>query len=136
MNTAAHLLIVAAAASALGTSVTACQRDLPASSPPPSATPSGEAVASKQPADDPARALTSSECASLGQWLVDDCQNRSDQRSAQVDGWCSDLIRGVQSGSWTKDDCAKHIKYMDYVCFRSTTSVRNLMDCDGAVQRP
>jgi hypothetical protein len=132
MRTAA-LLFIAVAASA---SATACQRDLPAAPPPPQATPSGVAIASKQPADDPARPLTSSECGSLGQWIVDDCQNRSNQRSAQIDGWCSDMIRGVDSGSWAKDDCAKHIKYMDYVCFRSTTSVRSLMDCDNAVQRP
>jgi hypothetical protein len=98
--------------------------------------PSGSGATSRQAADDPARSLTQSECASLGEWLVDACNNRPNSRSAQVDGWCSDLVRTVGDGSWVTGDCVQHIKYVDSVCFRSTTIIRSLMDCDYSVSRP
>ena len=90
----------------------------------------------RQGADDGARALTSEECTSLGQWLVDACEGRPNERSAQVDGWCSNVVRNIHNESWTTGDCVKHIKYMDEVCFRSTSSVHSLMECDRGVARP
>jgi hypothetical protein len=81
------------------------------------------------------RALDQADCQSLAQWLADACQNRPNSRSARVDGWCSDIQQGVESGSWVTGECMKHVKYIDSVCFRSTTSVLNMMDCDDSVQR-
>lgn len=98
------------------------------------ATPSG--VTAAQPANNPGRALDAAECTSLGQWLADACQNRPNERSARVEGWCSDVLRGVESGAWATSDCQPHIKYIDATCFRSTTSVHDLMACDQAVARP
>jgi hypothetical protein len=113
---------------------TACGASTPPAASPSTSNPSG--VTAAQPSSDPARALDERECRSLGQWLVDACENRSNQRSARVDGWCSDVRRGVESGAWIAGDCVKHIKYMDAVCFRSTTGVSNMMECDNSVQRP
>jgi hypothetical protein len=96
---------------------------------------SGAGATSRQASDDAARPLTKAECDSLGEWLVDVCNNRPNSRSAQIDGWCSDAVRTVGDGTWASGDCAAHVKYVDYVCFRSTTSVRNLMDCDSSVSR-
>jgi len=110
---------------------------VPAASPSPETSTDGPAGAtSKQASDDPARALTPDECQSLGEWIAQACQNHENARSAQIDGWCSDMTRGVDGGSWQSGDCAKHVKYMDMVCFRSTTDVGSLMDCDDAVSRP
>jgi hypothetical protein len=95
----------------------------------------GTGAASKQPADDANRALTKAECESLGEYLADVCNSRPNSRSAQIDGWCSDTVSTVGSGSWVTDECVPHIRYFDSVCFRSTTSVRSLMDCDSTVAR-
>ncbi len=126
-------LLLLLAASAVACASTAPK---PAASPDSSSDESAAGATAKQASDDPARALTGDECHALAQWIADACQNRPNSRSAQVDGWCSDMIRGVENGSWESGDCAKNVKYMDSACFRSTTNVSNLMDCDRAVQRP
>jgi hypothetical protein len=102
----------------------------------PAASPSDRSgVTATQPSSEGARSLDENECRSLAQWLADACQNRPNERSARVDGWCSDILGKLESGAWVTGDCEKHIKYMDSVCFRSTTSVLNMMDCDDSVQR-
>jgi hypothetical protein len=101
---------------------------------PPAAPASG--VTAPQPASNSGRALDESECRSLGRWLADACQNRPNERSARVDGWCSDILGGVESGAWVTGDCMKHIRYIDSTCFRSTTGVHELMACDEGVSRP
>ena len=93
-------------------------------------------VTASQPSDDPARALSMSECTSLGQSLADACDSRSNERSARVDGWCSDIVRGVADKTWVSRDCVKNIKYMDSMCFRSAANVHSMMACDDGVQRP
>ena len=93
-------------------------------------------VTAPQPSSDPGRALDEKECRSLGRWLADACENRPNERSARVDGWCSDILRGVESGAWVTGNCMKHIKYIDSTCFRSTTGVHDLMACDEGVARP
>jgi hypothetical protein len=102
----------------------------------PSSVEKSSGATSRQPADEGARQLTKSECDSLGEWLADACTNRPNSRSAQIDGWCGDMIHNVHDGSWAADDCAKHIKVVDSMCFRSTTIVQALMDCDNSVSRP
>jgi hypothetical protein len=103
----------------------------PATEAPPAA-----GVTAKQASNNPARLLDATECKSLGQWMADACQARPNERSARVDGWCSDVLRGVETGSWVTGDCVKHITYIDSTCYRSTTSVHDLMACDDAVSRP
>ena len=107
-----------------------------AGAPPPPASPPSTGVTSNQGADDPGRSLGISECESLGQWVAEACANRPNERSAHVDGWCSDVLSGVSSGSWVHGDCMKNIKYMDSVCFRSAANVHNMMACDESVHRP
>ena len=111
--------------------------------PPPAETPSSatasqhvSGAASRQAADDPARPLAKSECDSLGQWIAEACISQPHTRMAQIDSWCGDIVRTVGDGTWATGDCAKHIRYMDAVCFRSTTQLRSLMDCDRNVDRP
>ena len=117
--------------------VAACAASEPSAKDPSSVESSGGSGAtSRQAADEGARQLTKSECESLGEWLADACQNRPNSRSAQIDGWCSDMIHNVHDGSWVTDDCSKHIKVVDSMCFRSTTIVPALMDCDNSVSRP
>ena len=98
--------------------------------------PRATGVTASRPSDNPARALTTSECASLGQWMSEACESRSNERSARVDGWCSDIVRGVADSSWVSGDCVKNVKYMDATCYRSATNVHSMMACDDAVQRP
>jgi hypothetical protein len=92
-----------------------------------------EGTTSPQASDEATRPLTNDECKSLGQSIVDACHG-TNTRSAQFEGWCSDVIHGVDTGTWTAD-CEKHVKYMDAVCITSNTSIRSMMDCDAAVQR-
>ncbi|HEV3189656.1 MAG TPA: hypothetical protein VGY54_04120, partial [Polyangiaceae bacterium] len=56
--------------------------------------------------------------------------------SAQAEGWCGDVARRTTQTdqSWIAD-CAEHVKVMDEACFRSTTAVRSLMECDVQVSR-
>ena len=105
-----------------------------ASTPPPSSPQTG--VAASQPADNPNRALTKGECESLGRVLADACANRPNERSARVDGWCSDIVRTVEDGTWVAHDCLKSIKYMDSVCFQSAANVHAMMACQDAVAAP
>ena len=104
------------------------------STPPPSA-PTPGASASSASGANPNRALSATECQSLGQMLAEACQTRPNERSARVEGWCTDLLRGVEDGSWFTGDCRKHIKYMDAECLRSAANVHILMDCDKGVDR-
>jgi hypothetical protein len=106
-----------------------------ASQPPPAASAPSEAPIAH--GDSSTRALTQSECESLGQWIVAACHERVNMdRSEQAEGWCGEVARGTsEGGTWVSGQCMKHIKYMDAVCFRSTTKVRTLMDCDTNVDR-
>lgn len=122
----ATLLAIALAAGA-----SACGGSTPAPSTP---SPAAPAIA-EPPSSDPNRALSEGECQALGQRLAEACQARPNERSARVDGWCSDLVRGVENGSWVPHDCLKHIRYMDSECLRSASNVHNMMDCDRAVER-
>ncbi|MDP9152435.1 MAG: hypothetical protein M3O36_21120 [Myxococcota bacterium] len=105
--------------------------------PPRAMAPPGSPAPAAPNADDAARPLTGGECQSLAQWIVGACQERGNDRSSQVDGWCSDVVSRAASGddAWVKDDCVPHIKYMDAACFRSTTSIRAMIDCDRNVDR-
>jgi hypothetical protein len=105
---------------------------------PPANAPSGGVMAS-QPAskpDDPQRPLSRAECQSLGEWMADECASRPNERSAHVEGWCTDIQRGVADGTWVAGDCTKNIRYMDSVCMRSAANVHTMMDCDQMVHRP
>jgi hypothetical protein len=112
------------------------------SSPPPAASPSSASESTKESSsgttaaqgqDDPARKLTHEECLSLGESISQACHG-TNTRSAELEGWCSDVIGGIDSGRWVSD-CEKHVRYMDAVCITSNTSIRSMMDCDAAVQR-
>ena len=87
----------------------------------------------QQPPDKANRPLTHEECKQLGQSIIDTCHG-TNTRSDVVEGWCSDVITGVDSGNWLSD-CEKHIKYVDAVCFAGTDSPKAMMDCDSAVAR-
>ncbi|SRR5258708_3231258 len=105
-----------------------------ASQPPP-ATPASAPPSTHE--DSGMRALSKSECESLGEWIVAACHDRANMdRSSQAEGWCGEVSRGTsEGGTWVADECMKHIKYMDAMCFRGTTKVRILMDCDTNVDR-
>jgi hypothetical protein len=121
-TSAVTILLLVAGAAACG-----------ASSTPPSKTPPSEGAASEQPKDEATRSLSEDECKSLGQSIIDACHG-TNTRSAQFEGWCGDVVHGVDTGSWVAD-CVKHVKYMDAVCITSNTSIRSMMDCDSAVSR-
>ncbi|HEY8042231.1 MAG TPA: hypothetical protein VIF15_20655 [Polyangiaceae bacterium] len=127
MKAIALLLVLVVAGAA------ACGSSEPAPKTPPSPAQSG--ATAPQGGDDAGRSLTKRECDSLAEWIVDVCQNRSNERSARVDGWCGEMIRGAGDGAWAADDCVKHFKYMDAACMRSSTVVHDLMACDSTVDR-
>ncbi len=95
--------------------------------------PSEGAAAAQRP-DEAGRKLTKDECDELASWIDQVCHTDT-SRSSQVEGWCSDVVSKSADGSWQADDCAKHIRYVDFACFRSTESSRSLMDCDRTVNR-
>ncbi len=101
--------------------------------PPPAVPRSPATLASAEAATRP---LTNVECEALAQWIADACHDRAALRSARIDGWCGDieLRTSAEDRSWIAE-CVKNVKYMDNACFRSTTSIRNLMACDSSVSR-
>lgn len=87
-------------------------------------------------ATDPNRRLTKSECESLGQSVVEACHGRGNDRSAELDGWCSDMVhRNTDSDSWVNGECVPHFRYMDSYCFGSANNAHGMMDCDKTVDR-
>lgn len=126
---AAAVLVVLAGVVGCGASTTA-----PASSPSSdSSKPEVSGATSRQGGDeDRTRKLTHEECLSLGESIRESCSNNT--RSAQIEGWCSDVVTGLSTGSWVTD-CEKHVRYMDAVCMTQNTSIRSIMDCDAAVER-
>ncbi len=86
---------------------------------------------SKQAGDDGARLLTHDECVQLGGLVSDTCRDVH-ARSAQVEGWCGDVVARYDSGAWI-DDCAKHIHLIDSMCFRTANNARGMMSCDRTV---
>jgi hypothetical protein len=64
--------------------------------------------------------------------MSDACESRPNDRSAKVDGWCSDVIRGVNDGSWV-DGCEKRVTYIDSMCLESSSNVHTMMECDHSV---
>lgn len=129
MKTTAVLLLLAGMAACGGSTPPA---NSPISNPEPS-TKGASGSTAAQGQDDPARKLTHEECLSLGESITEACHGQN-TRSAELEGWCSDAVAGIGSGSWVSD-CEKHIRYMDAVCITSNTSIRSMMDCDAAVQR-
>ena len=95
--------------------------------------PAEGATAAQRP-DDAGRKLTKAECDELAGWIVQVCHSDT-TRSSQVEGWCGDIVAKSADGAWQADDCAKHIHYVDFACFRSTESARSLMVCDSTVSR-
>ena len=93
-----------------------------------------EGATSSQGRDEAGRKLTKDECDELAGWIVQVCHS-DHTRSAQIEGWCSDVVAKSTDGAWQADDCATHIRYVDFTCFRSTESARSLMACDSTVNR-
>ncbi len=125
-NSTLPLLLLLVGAAACGASNATTEAKSPAAV-------SEGSTAAQAKGDDAARALTEEECKELGQSIEDNCHGQN-TRSAELQGWCSDKITGIGSGSWLAD-CTKHVKYMDAVCITSNPSIRAMMDCDRAVSR-
>lgn len=116
-------------ATACGSSQTTPATPSNADGDPSSEAPTG--AANKQAGDNPARLLTHDECVQLGGVVSDACRDVH-ARSAQVEGWCSDVVSRYDSGAWV-EDCAKHIHLIDSMCFRSANNAHGMMDCDRTV---
>ena len=114
--------------------LTACGGAQHPSPPPMGGDSPSEGATAAQPRDDAGRKLTSDECNELAGWIVQVCHTDT-TRSAQVEGWCSDIVAKSADGAWQADDCAKHIRYVDFACMRSTESSRSLMVCDSTIAR-
>lgn len=91
----------------------------------------GSGSTSKQAGDDGARLLTHDECVQLGAVVSDACRDVH-ARSAQVEGWCGDVVSRYDSGAWV-EDCEKHIHVIDSMCFRTANNARGMMSCDRTV---
>ena len=104
--------------------------------PAPAASPAASAVPAPV-AESPNRALQRSECDSLAAWILDVCHDPTHHDgSVNAEGWCDDVARrNTQNDQSWIDDCIGHVKVIDDACFRSTTAVRNLMECDAQVSR-
>jgi hypothetical protein len=97
-----------------------------------------ESPTNEQPpsANDPNRRLTKTECVDLGHSVVQACHDRGNDRSAEVDGWCSDMVqRNTDSDAWVTQECVPHFRYMDSYCFGSANNAHGMLDCDKTVDR-
>ena len=97
------------------------------------ATPSSEPTSSP-PASNSTRPATEAECQQILQREQAACESISGTHSAQIDGWCTD-VRGRAEAGWVDNDCTKHVRYVDVVCFMSDTGIASLMDCEGSVEK-
>jgi hypothetical protein len=130
MNTSALVLILG-----IGMGATACgsSHSTPASPSNADGDSNGEpGAANAQPRDKPERLLTHDECVQLGGLVSDACRDVH-ARSAQVEGWCGDVVSKYESGAWV-EDCAKHIHLIDSMCFRTANNARGMMSCDQTVE--
>lgn len=103
---------------------------------PPAESPSN-ATATTPAANDGSRHLTKNECDALSQSIVDACNNRGNDRSAEADGWCSDMVskNSGDAPTWVANDCVPHFRYMDRFCFEGAKNAHAMMDCDKTVDR-
>jgi hypothetical protein len=124
--------------SALAVSASACggSAQSPAASPASSegSSESSAGTHKAHQADEGSRLLTEPECQKLGQWVSEACQSRPNDRSAKVDGWCSDVMHGMSDGSWV-DGCEKRVTKIDSMCLESSSNVHIMMDCSHSVSR-
>jgi hypothetical protein len=129
MNTSALILAIA-----IGMGATACgsSHSTPASPSNADGDSTEPGAANSQPGDKPERLLTHDECTQLGGLVSDTCRDVH-ARSAQVEGWCSDVVARYESGAWV-EDCAKHIHLIDSMCFRTANNARGMMSCDRTVE--
>jgi hypothetical protein len=103
-------------------------------SPPPKYSGTTPTSSASSAADETDRALTQSECESLGQWMLAACEKQGNTHSSQLEGWCSNVTHHVTGdGTWVADDCLPHLRRMDAECIKSTDSVKNMMDCERDV---
>ena len=118
----------------LAVSATACAASQPAATTPASAKHSQPAsdvgATNLQATDDPNRALSSGECEELGGWITQVCHDNN-SRQARIEGWCSDMVARAATESWASA-CGK-LKYMDFMCFRSSDNPSAMMTCDRTV---
>ncbi|HTQ42136.1 MAG TPA: hypothetical protein VMI75_05205 [Polyangiaceae bacterium] len=129
MNSSALILAIA-----IGMGATACgsSHSTPASPSNADGDSTEPGAANSQPGDNPARLLTHDECVQLGGLVSDACRDIH-ARSAQVEGWCNDVVASNESGAWV-EDCAKHIHLIDSMCFRTANNARGMMTCDRTVE--
>lgn len=107
-----------------------------AKEPPKADSPTTQATATP-PADEGARPLDKAECEELGKYMLDACENRGNAHSSQIDRWCSNLMHRITGdANWVEQECMVHIRHIDSICFHSTQSVRNLMDCESTITHP
>jgi hypothetical protein len=100
--------------------------------PPASSTPEPSTAS---PAQSSTRPLTSAECQSLLQRITAACEAISGTHSAQIDAYCTDIRGRGSDGTWVSDECVKHFRYVDYMCFSTNDTIGPLMDCDHGVER-
>ena len=101
----------------------------------PAESPSND-TSSSTSSNDGSRRLTKSECDSLAHSIVDACNNRGNDRSAEADGWCSDMVaKNSGEGTWVSNDCVPHFRVMDRFCFEGSKNAHGMMVCDKTVDR-
>lgn len=107
-----------------------------AGSPPAPATPSNTSsrptgdvgATNAQAAEEPNRALDMAECQEVGAHIGTVCR-ATNSRQARIDGWCSDMIARTEAADWV-GHCAKTLKRVDSMCYRSTDNAQSMMVCD------
>jgi len=102
----------------------------------PAESPSNDTSSSTASSNDGSRRLSKSECEALASSIVDACNNRGNDRSAEADGWCSDMVaKNSGDGTWVSGDCVPHFRYMDRFCFEGAKNAHAMMTCDKTVDR-
>ena len=97
----------------------------------PGASPAPSASAPRT--DEGNRPLSESECNELGQWIVQACNERGNQRSTQIEGYCTNMTHGMADATWVAKQCLPRIRHMDAVCIKSTDNIRKIIDCERSV---
>lgn len=102
----------------------------------PAESPSNDTSSSSHASNDGSRRLSKSECESLAHAIVDACNSRGNDRSAEADGWCSDMVaKNSGDGTWVDSDCVPHFRVMDRFCFEGAGNAHGMMTCDKTVDR-
>jgi hypothetical protein len=88
------------------------------------------------------RILSVSECKELADYISDCCHEPTNfDRSGTSENWCHEFTHRQtddeegRGPAWESNECSKHFKVSDEMCFKTNTAIKGLIECDHLVDR-